>query len=172
MICFFYSWFRLYFRPLLFCFLYFPSIGLKSEVIFLSNYSCSVTSFLGESASQMIIWSSFIPSIVFPKPEKTCTSVFVLHSTFGWSRTQRRNSPNGGENLRKEDIRQMNGTDMNEEVQKHYSLSFSKVANSPAFSIFSFQGLSFAHFLQLRRIVLCNLVLWSQTKLYPFSCRI
>jgi hypothetical protein len=137
----------------------------------LSNYSCQLVHFWGESASHMIIWSGtlLLPSLVFPKPEITCSSVFVLRSTFRWSRTQWESSSNAGANLRKEDIREMNGRNMNEEVQKHFGFSFSKGVNSQLSAFLASKRLSFAPCLQLRRIVLCNLVLWSQTKLYPFS---
>ena len=139
---------------------YFLSIEFKSEGISCPTISAQLLHFW-ESASDMIIWSSllFISSLVFPEPERTCTSVFFFAFNFRMEQNSVTNSSNAGANLRKEDIRQMiERQDMNEEVQKYFGFLWQILA----FSILDSKQLPFA---LLHCEGWCHAILvWSQSK--------
>ena len=83
--------------PCFFAFHTFHQLGSN-----LREFSCPTI-----SAQLLHFWESASSSLVFPEPERTCTSVFFFAFNFWMEQNSVTNSSNAGANLRKEDTRQM-----------------------------------------------------------------
>ena len=127
---------------------------------FLSDYFCSIASFLGICDCYDNLIELIVHLVSIPWTQKNLHLSFCLAFNFWMEQNSVTNSSNAGENLRKDDIRQMiERQDINEEAQEHFGflwqiLTFSILDSKQLLSLFcNCEGW-------------CHVILvWSQTKL-------